>query len=444
MQQKEMEPVVYRNFLRILLTILAAFVATAAAKPVTVTADVGFRWDFMQIMNSSSAPINETSDSSWLNKFWITNIKSSLLIKSRIGENVTAFIKLYALAQFTVPFNNNNMVQQRSGGGGLDEALATYRFGAADSLSPALTIGKFCFDYTREWQRLGGYLFRTGVYPGYILSTYIDNRIMGGYLSVRLPTTLTHRLFVTVEYEQKPLNDITLTYLGEMESAGARLSAACMLHRLLRTDQGYYMYSAGSPMIAIEEWSDGGKKKYYPRAGVKLVGRILYDFQTLIKSARLGANDLQIYVEAALLGAQNFPGYYNKITERVPVMAGITLPAFKVLDLAGVEVEWYGSRWRNNPSWLGVPVPKETYIARPDGAGYVFVENPATEDAGPKSKEDNIKWAVFVQKDVKNISLGLHAASDHFRAPQDIGYQQRELLLTPREWYWQATLHTRF
>ena len=85
-----------------------------------------------------------------------------------------------------------------------------------------------------------------------------------------------------------------------------------------------------------------------------------------------GNEDFKIYAEAAILGFTNItaykdsmdpntglpvPGkfaidssknYYSRISQRIPVMFGFTLPTFKLLDYLSAEWEWYG--WPFAPS----------------------------------------------------------------------------------------------
>ncbi len=400
----------------------------------SASADIGFRWDFAQIVNSTHAREVAPLDTTWLNGFWIQSIKSVLSVRGKAGERLSVNLRCFGVVQFTLPTEADKRVQERVGGGGVDEVSATVRFARADSLSPALTFGYFPFEYTHPWQRLGAYLFRTGVYPGYILSPQVENRLTGLEFSARLPAPVEHRFFATVDSAQLPANDISFTYRGQVAAGPLEVGAAVMLHRLVRTDQGSFAYSQDVPWQYYRD---------YPRAGIKIDARASVDLKRLLRSPRLGANDLIGYAEAALLGAANRGGFYDRLRERVPVMGGLTLPTFGLLDVAGVELEWYGSRWKNNPGSL--PVPRESFVPNRERNGFAFVDDPSHESAGTKAYTDNVKWAVFFEKSIgASLAISLHAASDHLRPPQGNWVQQEELLHGPTEWYWQVTVRSRF
>jgi hypothetical protein len=270
-------------------------------------------------------------------------------------------------------------------------------------------------------------------------------RITGLEASGKLPAALRHNIFVSVETEHIPRNDISLTYLARLNVAGFEGAVGVMLHRLLRTDQGNFYYSQNSPQYPVEGDWDESKGRFYRKAGIKLMARLAFDVKSIVGATRLGANDLRLYAEAAMLGVTDFPGYYDNPAGRIPVMAGITLPTFGVLDAAGVEAEYYGSRWRNDMNAEATPVPIETHIPRSDGRGFEFVDDPANQDGGKKARTNDFKWAVFAEKRIgKRLLVSLHAASDHFRAPDGNGLQLEELLYAPDEWHWQVTLSTEF
>ena len=75
-----------------------------------------------------------------------------------------------------------------------------------------------------------------------------------------------------------------------------------------------------------------------PFKGVKLMARAQIDFRKLFKLEGdfWGANDLRLYGEAAVLGVKSYPANsegrgYTDIRDRVPVMAGLTMPTYPAI-----------------------------------------------------------------------------------------------------------------
>jgi hypothetical protein len=425
------------------------FASVESASLVSIKPSVNLRWDFFMIMNSSNQNPQDFSDSTWLNGVWMQSIKSNLSLKAQIGRHTSFDLGYYAIFLLTTPVNPVNPVQRRVGGGGLEQAYLKYQLDPADSASLALTFGLFPFDYTYSWQHMGGYLYRTGIYPGYILPANFDNYIQGACFSFRMPSIIRHDLLVTIETKKEPINDITLSYIARLNAGGFELALGGMLHRLIRTDQGHYDYQQTRPQFYIDDypekdWDTTQQRKSYKLSGIKPVSRFSFDFKSIGKTTRLGQNDLILYGEGAILGITDFPGFYENILERIPVTAGFTFPVFKFLDVAGIELEYYGSPWKNDQS-ANFPIPVETYI--PNVAGnFKYVQDPYREEkGGDKAKTDNLKWAFFLEKTIKNrFFIGLHAASDHFRSPEAKGVGSEELLYSPVQWYWQMTIKTLF
>jgi hypothetical protein len=75
--------------------------------------------------------------------------------------------------------------------------------------------------------------------------------------------------------------------------------------------------------------------------GIKLMARAAFDIQKIAPMPVLGDGALRIYAEAAMLGVQNQKGFFEKPAERIPVMFGINLPTFRLLDVLSWEMEYF-------------------------------------------------------------------------------------------------------
>jgi hypothetical protein len=123
---------------------------------------------------------------------------------------------------------------------------------------------------------------------------------------------------------------------------------------------------------------------------------------------------------------KDYPYFYDTATQRMPVMAGFHVPAFKLLDYCAVEGEWYGSIWKNDIYNNGVPYP--------------------SIQGTPPGHVDDIKWAVVAAKTIPGcLTLTARAGRDH---SGDLSYQGVtglvELTVRPGEWYWSLTATSQF
>jgi hypothetical protein len=227
----------------------------------------------------------------------------------------------------------------------------------------------------------------------------------------------------------------------------------------------------------------------YTHRGIKAMGMASFDPKRAFGiGGNLGADDLKIYAECALIGVQNYGSVYADRSQRIPVVVGFNLPAFRWLDVMSLEVEWYGARYRNNVSKLTqqkyselpspIPVSYNTYdpIRTKGGVdpatGRILKDSTdalgnAVLDAGGNIikvpgdiqirgtaldiedlTQDDWKWSLFLQKTVrKHIRFTGQIASDHFR-PQPThtkyadldGTGATEFSSSPKDWYFMCRM----
>ena len=139
------------------------------------------------------------------------------------------------------------------------------------------------------------------------------------------------------------------------------------------------------------------------------------DLKKFIPIDIFGKQDLHLYGEAAFLGLKDYPQNfrggisYDKIRERMPIMAGINLPAFRLLDVLSVEVEYFDNPFPNDIGAItqqGLPIPGA--IGENGGTDYREMDI---------YKTDNLKWSVYASKTFAgNYTAMLQIASDHIRS----------------------------
>jgi hypothetical protein len=163
------------------------------------------------------------------------------------------------------------------------------------------------------------------------------------------------------------------------------------------------------------------------------------DLKKLMPSSEaLSPNDLRIYAEMAVLGVKNYPVYYEKITERMPIMVGINLPTFKWVDLISVQMEYFNSPNLNNTYTMGQKNWALPYLPEDN----LFSE----KEWNDLTEKDNFSWSILVRKRVlRSLLFNAQIARDHMRT---IGtdwfygsrFEPNEVLHKSSSWYWMFQL----
>lgn len=144
----------------------------------------------------------------------------------------------------------------------------------------------------------------------------------------------------------------------------------------------------------------------------------------------LGRDAFKIYAEAALLGTRNQPGFFRNRSERMPFLAGVHLPTFRLLDALNLEAEYF-------PSSL------------PDNFDQLFDNNyPAYNDysllfhhAG-RNRRDDWTWSLYAAKRIATgFPVRAQAANDHFRTITILNnFTGQSILREPKNRYYVVTL----
>ena len=197
--------------------------------------------------------------------------------------------------------------------------------------------------------------------------------------------------------------------------------------------------AAGGPWVDAATGLVPGAS-YYTPAGTLLMARANVDFKKLISSDFFAPEDLRLYAEIAVLGVKDYPVYYTKITERMPIMAGFNVPTFHLLDLLSVQMEYYNSPNLNNTYTLGEHNWAIPFL--PETGEPAFSQN-AYNDLTTK---DNYSWSILARKKIlSSLTLNGQVARDHLRT---IGtdwfygsrFEPNEVLHKTSSWYWMFQL----
>jgi hypothetical protein len=223
-----------------------------------------------------------------------------------------------------------------------------------------------------------------------------------------------------------PANAAVHQQAADAATAAAAFHAAAVTRD--STDQAYVVWAMQ------HQDSAGISPEYYTQQGIILTARAALDLKKLFAWDQFGQSDLRLYAEGAILGVQNYPFYYEKITERMPLMAGFNFPCFRLLDLLSLQVEYFNSPYVNSywelvRSNSAIPtVPNGTDVSR------------SKSDFSDISKNDNWAWSILARKNFGGASfVSAQIARDHLRTVSVDTWtapEPNEVLGNGKDWYW--------
>lgn len=330
--------------------------------------------------------------------------------------------RLHLMTSFVVPVVNTLMLHdnteplQKSFSISLLEASIQSNKQLFNNDTLTYEFGYFPVKYNPEAMNLGEYLFRSSAYPPLLISGFeIADKIklaglQTGYRHHSPAGTLKADMYINTETENYPTLDLSLSFLIGYTTPKRffDFSSGVSFFHLIPFDKKRITPAYDKTIPSLSSYfvdSTTGDTTRYTFQGTKVDARATIDLKYLLNSEIFGKNDLKIYTEAAILGVEDYPGWYNNIMERIPVMVGFNLPAFKLLDVLAAEVEYnpspyqnsYQNVWKNNS-----PVPD---FNLPTGQ-YFYSD-------WEKKTDDDWKWSLYASRKIKNIRISGQVASDH-------------------------------
>jgi hypothetical protein len=351
-------------------------------------------------------------------------------------------------------------------GPGISQAFGLYAFGDPEAPAATLQMGYFPYKYNPDASNLGEYLLRSGTYPGVLVTGGWNILASAGYMMQGLRLAVPLRddrvrldFLLPMERDLPPMYSLSPTAVATVKVLpGVEVGAgACWNHGIPIRPSKERPRVEGNRVILSRSINpdtaavSGGAEYYlytydttsfYTFQGLKLAGRISIDPKDWIGESILGRNDLKLYAEAAILGWKNQPFFYDKRSERMPLMVGFNFPTFGLLDILSVEVQHYRSRFENSlyQAYLNqIPVwTLEDPSGLALGKGYAAAAAVAAEQE-KRIAEDNLKWSLYAKKQLyKGLRLHAQVANDHMR-PTDINQNPFWVPVTNRsgkDWYY--------
>ncbi len=358
-------------------------------------------------------------------------------------------------------------------GVGPGAAEFAYHFGTPEHPWSDLQLGIFSYKYNPEASNLGEYLLRSVPYPQILVTGGFDMigsaryQVQGaGYTLNLMEDKWKTSFLLPMESNFAPMHSISPTLVtGFKGIPGLDLGAGVCFNHLISakpskeapsphdattspdymrwptsfiTDLQTVKVPVNDPTKPAGTMRDSitsitrDTTQFYTFQGTKLMGRATFDPKPLLGlEEHLNAPDMKIFVEAAVLGLKDYPFYYTNVKDRIPVMFGMNLPTFKLLDILSVQGEYFHSRWTNN-----IDAVFEFQHPVPYHKDYDPVNGP--ESTASQAERDSWHWSVLAKKTViKGANFYLQVANDHIRT-FDYNIKPIKIPITsrPSDWYY--------
>ena len=411
--------------------------------------------------------------------------------EATIEERLDVSLVLGGLFFQFFPFNKGfDYSKVRNSAVSLGQASAKYKFGDISDPSLSISFGLMPYKYNPDSRNLGEYLFRSTPYPNttingswdYVNSSYSKTK---GILVEKdlFEGKWKNDVILSLSDEVYPLNDLSLAYTTSFTMGIVDLGAGVNFKNLIANspsittrkspfnsyftyqgktyygDDTYYKQIAtffkddaakrtlagdatgAAASTALETGYNrdafvvdslfqaekvapiGLKREYYTYAGTLIMGRASVNLGSLISENC----DLKLYTELDVLGLANYPIFYENRSERMPIMLGLTIPTFGLLDYLAVEVE----QWKN-------PYPIIYVSALTPGFPKVDYGEMRGLDLTKPYTKDDLKWSIATKKSVgKYFSINAQIANDHTRPIRyDFSPYKYETMLDSKAYYY--------
>lgn len=464
--------------------LLAGFIS---AVPVVAEQETGIRfkgaqafYEFGSIMKGLELATDTITNQ------WVQRFGGTFDLEAKRGDHLELYFGTGSIFWHAVPLVvGNSAAKVFYGDAILTKAFTQFTIGDKEDPFVVGKLGYFPVKYGNA-RNLGEYLFRTGTYPSFIVTgngyTAVNTTataVLGTQWSQRFSSGLSHDLFITSERQSYPLHDLSLTYLAQYKGGFLNAGLGVQFDRLIpvkpsittpteekntwfeyngrkmaNNPEYYQMLALGATHDGRAEdaarwnadkalvdslrkaWEDGTaakpKMNKYSFRGIKPLAMASLNFGALFREGLFRDDQWTLYFEAALMGLENRPIYYENRMDRLVATVGINIPTFGALDNLNFELEHCTSPYVN-----GYRNAREGNIPLPD-YNYDQINGYDPEDW----HGDDWKWSVYMgRKIIDGFQVQAQAASDHLRGRRYTRVvSENSLLVDSPHWYYAIKL----
>ncbi|MDB5105983.1 MAG: hypothetical protein JWP91_3672 [Fibrobacteres bacterium] len=434
--------------------LLAGFFATAHAAD---EADGGVRYSPISIAGQIDVGQVINGETGWHESGSLNGVKFDgdffqrtgvwITQEATVRDRLSLTMGVGGLFWYALPTGGDPSSKLTQFGPGISQAQAMYKFGDLAAPKASLQMGLFPYKYNPDAKDLGEYLLRSGAYPNYVISGGWNMISSAAYMveGFRFNLSLMDGRFqsdfiLPMEHDIPPMFDLSPTYVATLRAVpGVEFGAGIDCNHCIAIKPSKLSPHIPENQVIVKDSADvdgnhtylRDSTKFYTFMGLKLMGRLSLDPKAFFTASILGEEDLKLYGEVAVLGLKNYGFLYEKVSERMPLMVGFNVPAFKLLDVLSVEFEYYPTRF---PTSLYQPIANQLPTLD-------LMQGPADKASYDRANKDDVKWAIYAKKEViKGIQLYAQVASDHLRSiAYNAGPQPTFVPITNRngkDWYY--------
>jgi hypothetical protein len=323
----------------------------------------------------------------------------------------------------------------------LPVATGTFHFNIND-MSFLIESGFMEYAFNTEVKNLGNYMYRTTAYPFNIKTKldYIYSNLMG----IRAQTGLLNdqlkfEALINSIVDASPFFDFNLGLFASYATENKLIDASLgvVFERFLPVDP---------KSTDCEEFKDQLGDTTATMRGTKIDARLTFDIKKLFGDIDiLGPNDAKIYGEGAIIGLKD-PDFYHyeldsvipkpSLFNRIPLMFGLNIPTFKILDLLSVEVEY--CKYPYPFDWWGAlfaPSPKPKFPVSNTEKDSIWRD--------VYVNKDNLKWTFYLKKSISKFDIIGMIANDHIMYETFDAESQNfteQSLRDEKDWHWYIKL----
>lgn len=391
------------------------------------------------------------------NNVWIQEMDAGLSLESKFNNIATGTIGVGVAVcnDNTAAKADLGQTRRQNNYFYLSQADLLFHIRDGENTKLELDLGCFPYKYNSSVRNLGEYLFRSGTYPQYLI-TEIDfpmARLTGLRFGGSFwKKTLNFDILLTTNTEWTAIGDASLSALISYKPSPVielGIGGSCNDVISAKLNNTTPLDSATQYHALIPGTKDSATYNY-TFAGQKIMARFTLDPRQWFPMVHIfGNEDLKLYAEWAWLGVVDYPasvgGYWQKFNngtdsifhpytrydnplQRMPIMVGFNFPAFKLLDVLSLEVEYFGNPYVNSTNSIrfdNEPVPLSSQ-ANEQVAQYMNMHG------------DDIKWSVYAKRTFLNSFYVMgQAANDHIRWYR-YNYTQmdgKEVCRSLKDWY---------
>lgn len=265
---------------------------------------------------------------------WVHRTGAWLDMKAGSGDRLTLDMRIGGIYYTPTLEEADRQSKVRFFAASVPRLAVGYKFGNPESPFLRIDGGVFHYKYNAHARNLGEYMFRTGIYPGWIQTgglTYVgvnNAQLTGVKAGQNFGTLFSHDLILNLETEILPIYDVHLSYLAKLNFSDIlTVGAGIQLARIL-------------PAVPSKTNPNVADNRYFEYQGKTYVDQSDY-YQTLIEGVQTRAKPYREQL-AALAASSPAPADSAQRTAQLTaslnsILADTLIHAQALEILAGIK-----------------------------------------------------------------------------------------------------------